>query len=137
MIPYNAQEHGQVLYGDTQEHGQALYGDAQGPSFYQQDLSLDADRQDYYDGFQDTLDDSGPIEYPSGPGPSVYPEPTAPVPQWIEDAPDEGISIIDQGNGLSPPASDLALIRQGEIPLSEVVHVSFFSVSLMLIQNLQ
>jgi hypothetical protein len=76
----DSQEHGQVLYGDAQEHGQALYEDAQGPSFYQQDLLLDADRQDYYDGFQDTLNDSGPIEYPSGPGPSVYPEPAAPIP---------------------------------------------------------
>ncbi|KAG2084185.1 hypothetical protein BD769DRAFT_1397704 [Suillus cothurnatus] len=123
----DAQEHGQALYGDTQEHGQALYGDTQehGQALYgdsqEHGQALYGDTQEHG---QDTLNDSGPIEYPSGPGPSVYPEPAAPVPRWIKDAPDEGISIIDRGNGLSPLASDLALIRQGEIPLSEVVHTT-------------
>ncbi|KAG1819059.1 uncharacterized protein BJ212DRAFT_1479179 [Suillus subaureus] len=117
------EEQGQSLYGDAQDHGQAwyggmqgpsaygdvqgpsAYGDAQGPSsfgdvqglsFYEQDLSLNADRQEYdsYDHFWDTLD-SGPTNFPPDAGPSVYPGVAAPVPQWIEDAPDEGISIID------------------------------------------
>ncbi|KAG1821088.1 uncharacterized protein BJ212DRAFT_1478184 [Suillus subaureus] len=142
------EEQGQSLYGDAQDHGQAWYGgaqgpstygdaqgpsaygdtqgpssfgDAQGPSFYEQDLSLNADRQEYdsYNHFRDTLD-SGPTDFPPDAGPSVYPGVAAPVPQWIEDAPDEGISIIDQGNGLSPPALDLALIQQGQIPPLEV-----------------
>ncbi|KAG1805844.1 uncharacterized protein BJ212DRAFT_1303905 [Suillus subaureus] len=142
------EEQGQSLYGDAQDHGQAwyggmqgpstygdvqgpsIYGDAQGPStygdvqglsFYEQDLSLNADRQEYdsYDHFWDALD-SGPTDFPPDAGPSVYPGVTTPVPRWIEDAPDKGISIIDQGNGLSPLASDLALIRQGQIPPSEV-----------------
>ncbi|KAG2065060.1 hypothetical protein BDR04DRAFT_1122123 [Suillus decipiens] len=48
----------------------------------------------------------------------------APIPWWIANAPDEGISIVDQGNGVSPPATDLALIGQGEIPALQVIHTA-------------
>ncbi|KAG1885399.1 hypothetical protein F4604DRAFT_1675978 [Suillus subluteus] len=47
-----------------------------------------------------------------------------PLPSWIEEAPDRGVSVIDRGNGFIPPATNLALIQQGEIAQNEVVHTS-------------
>ncbi|KAG1777253.1 hypothetical protein EV702DRAFT_1045623 [Suillus placidus] len=108
-------------YGGTQ--GLSAYVGAQGLSSYDPSSYADEQPYDFYDHFRDVFDPD-PADFPPEAGPSVHPEGIAPIPRWIENAPDEGISIMDQGNGLSPPASDLALIRQGEIPLSDVVHTA-------------
>lgn len=49
-----------------------------------------------------------------------------PLPPWVGETPDGGAAMVDRGNGFVPPATNLALIRQGEIPRDEVVHVSLF-----------
>lgn len=106
-------------YGGAQGLSQELegvFGGTQASSSYagaQGSLSHDAEPEyDFFDEFRDAFD---PIPEPEG---------FAPIPRWIENAPDDGVSIMDRGDGLSPPASDLALIRQGEISQEEVVHVS-------------
>ncbi|KAG2148852.1 hypothetical protein DEU56DRAFT_909166 [Suillus clintonianus] len=43
-----------------------------------------------------------------------------PLPPWVDEAPNHGAGIVDRGNGLVPPATNIALIRQGEIPHDEV-----------------
>ncbi|KAG1742147.1 hypothetical protein EDB19DRAFT_1827799 [Suillus lakei] len=113
-------------FGDTQEQGPSLYDNAQGPSsfsdmqeqpgpFYDdsQGTSSYNERPNYYDDFRDASPSPGPSDHQQG---------LAPVSRWVEGAPDRGISIVDRGEGLNPPASDLTMIRQGEIPASEVVH---------------
>ncbi|KAG1853236.1 hypothetical protein C8R48DRAFT_675903 [Suillus tomentosus] len=45
-----------------------------------------------------------------------------PLPPWIDEASDGGVGVIDRGTGFVPPATNLALLRQGEIPQEEVVH---------------
>ncbi|KAG1731540.1 hypothetical protein EDB19DRAFT_2041743 [Suillus lakei] len=122
---------GPSSYGDAP--GPSLYGNAQGPSSYgaRQGPSLDTDDgYDFFDHFRDAPLDSGPSfdEYPDS-GPSDYAEGAAeegiaPVPRWIEDTFDGGTSVVDRGDGLIPAASDLTLIRQGEISASEVVHTA-------------
>ncbi|KAG1738107.1 uncharacterized protein EDB91DRAFT_1249420 [Suillus paluster] len=44
------------------------------------------------------------------------------LPQWVNEAPDRGVGFIDRGSGFIPPATDLMLIRRGEISHEEVVH---------------
>ncbi|KAG1780066.1 hypothetical protein EV702DRAFT_1043424 [Suillus placidus] len=111
---YGGTQEQDQAYGGTQDQAQA-YGGAQALSSYggAQGSSSYADEQPYnfYDHFRDVFDPN-PADFLPEAGPSVHPEGIAPIP------------IMDQGNGLSPPASDLALIRQGEIPLSDVVHTA-------------
>ncbi|KAG2348171.1 hypothetical protein BDR05DRAFT_945082 [Suillus weaverae] len=110
-----------LSYRGTQ--GSSAYAGAQGSLSYDPLSYADEQPYDFYDHFRDVFNPD-PANFPPEAGPSVHPEGIAPISQWIENAPDEGISILDQGNGLSPPASDLALIQQGEIPLSDVVHTA-------------
>ncbi|KAG1751907.1 hypothetical protein EDD22DRAFT_850688 [Suillus occidentalis] len=93
------------VFGGTQ--ASSSYVGAQGSSSY------DAEPEyDFFDEFRDAFD---PIPEPEG---------FAPIPRWIENAPDDGVSIMDRGDGLSPPASNLTLIRQGEISQADVVHTA-------------
>ncbi|KAG2746289.1 hypothetical protein P692DRAFT_20876397 [Suillus brevipes Sb2] len=89
------------VFGGTQ--ALSSYTGAQGLSSYDP-----GPKYDFFDKFRDVFD---PIPEPEG---------FAPIPRWIENAPDDGISIVDWGDGLSPPASDLALIQQGEIPQADM-----------------
>ncbi|KAG2134159.1 uncharacterized protein EDB93DRAFT_1107365 [Suillus bovinus] len=128
----DGQEQGSSSFGDGQEQGPlfysqgaTLFGDAQGPLSFgnmqeqeqqfcgdSQGASSHTDGQDYYN-VRDAPLDAGPSNYRQG---------IAPVSRWVEGAPDGGISIVDRGDGLIPPASDLSMIRRREIPTSEVVH---------------
>ncbi|KAG1882720.1 hypothetical protein F4604DRAFT_1678228 [Suillus subluteus] len=120
-----------LSYGDG---GGALYGDGEaGPSSFShaQDSSGQDDHNtslhtneeghDFYDHFRDIPFNSGPsfADFPPD-----HPGQTVPVPWWIKEAPDGGTSITDQSGGLSPPASNLTMIQQGEISASEVVHMA-------------
>jgi len=58
-----------------------------------------------------------------------------PLPPWVDEAPDRGVSVIDRGNGFIPPATNIVLIRHGEIAQEEVVHVSFLFFVLILTNN--
>jgi hypothetical protein len=108
----NVQEQqGPSSFGGVQEQAQPFYGESHGVSSYTNE------QENFYSDFRDAQLDSGP---------SNYRQSIAPVPQWVEGAPDGGVSVIDRGEGMIPPASDLTTIRRGEIPASEVVHVSSF-----------
>lgn len=123
--------------GDAQDQGPSFYDNAQdqGPSFGDNipgPSSFGEQPVPFYDGsqgassynegpnyFNDFREDASP-----SPGPSGHRQGLAPVSRWVEGAPDHGVSIVDRGGGLDPPASDLTMIRQGEAPAFEVVHVS-------------
>ncbi|KIK32877.1 hypothetical protein CY34DRAFT_18745 [Suillus luteus UH-Slu-Lm8-n1] len=96
--------------------GPSSFSNQQGPLFYNNSQgALLYDKRPYY---EDTRDNS------TSPGPSHHQQGLAPVPRWVEGAPGHGVGIVNRGWGLNPPASDLSMIRQGEIPANEVVHTS-------------
>ncbi|KAG1869860.1 hypothetical protein C8R48DRAFT_671083 [Suillus tomentosus] len=103
---------GSSTYGDG--GGPSSYGPAQGSSSYEDD--------DFYNHFRDARLDSGPsfADFP----PDHHPRQVTPVPRWIEEAPDGGSNVAEQQGGPLPPASNLTMIQQGEIPVSEVVHTA-------------
>ncbi|KAG1837948.1 hypothetical protein C8R48DRAFT_680181 [Suillus tomentosus] len=102
---------GSSTYGDG--GGPSLYGPAQGSASYEDD--------DFYNHFRDARLDSGPsfTDFP----PDHHPRQVTPVPRWIEEAPDGGSNVAEP-QGPLPPASNLTMIQQGEIPVSEVVHTA-------------
>ncbi|KAG2040940.1 hypothetical protein BDR03DRAFT_1007710 [Suillus americanus] len=128
---------GVLSLGDAQDQGPSLYDNAQdqGPSFSDNvpgPSSFGEQPVPFYDGLQGASSYNEGLNYfndfredasPS-PGPSGHRQGLAPVSRWVKGAPDHGVSIVDRGGGLDPPASDLTMIRQGEVPAFEVVHTT-------------
>lgn len=122
----DTQDQGPSFYDNTQDQGPSFGDNVPGPSssgeqpvpFYggSQGASSYNEGPNYFNDFRE---DASPSPEPSG-----HRQGLAPVPRWVEGAPDHGVSIVDRGGGLDPPASDLTMIRQGEIPPFEVVHTT-------------
>ncbi|KAG1790058.1 uncharacterized protein HD556DRAFT_1446411 [Suillus plorans] len=123
---YDGYPYDQDGFGDT---GDRPHG---GPSFTNPQPNLSQPQYDgtSYDGYpydQDGFGDTGdqPYDGPSssnlGTSGGAHMHGT-PLPQWVDEAPDGGAAMIDRGAGFMPPATNLALLRRGEIPREEVVH---------------
>ncbi|KAG1870898.1 hypothetical protein F4604DRAFT_1926467 [Suillus subluteus] len=81
--------------------GEGSFSHAQGSSYrYRQGSSSYADEEvtDFYNHFQDIPLDSGP---PFSDFLSDHPGQAAPMPRWIEEAPDRGASIADRCGGVN------------------------------------
>ncbi|KAG1795238.1 uncharacterized protein BJ212DRAFT_1306649 [Suillus subaureus] len=124
---YDRYTYNQDRFGDTGDQpydGSSLTNPQ--PNFLQpQDDSTSYDRYPYdQDRFRDTGDqpcNGSSLTMPRGPqeGTHVHGTPLLP---WVDEAPNGGVSVVDQGTGFIPLATNLALIWQGEIPRGEVVH---------------
>ncbi|KAG2127480.1 hypothetical protein DEU56DRAFT_958638 [Suillus clintonianus] len=108
---------------------------SQGPPFYDDDTqdrhpAFDDDAGPPYDFGSDFDFDTSGFDGGTGPpGPSGHGQTNLddvnaarPTPAWVDQAPDQGIGLVDRGGGLVPSNWNTALIRRGEIPRSEIVH---------------